>query len=115
MQCVNIYLSVILTEEREVQMITTKSNENIKLAIELFELQESHRAIEKRLEELKSHFKTVIGNESGINAGNILILLDDCTRTSLDRKSLEKEIGSEVVKRHEKVTHFKKFVIKKGA
>lgn len=114
-RCAIIYLSVTLTEEREVQMITPKTNEEIQLAIELYELQEARRTIEKREEELKDFFKKRIGNDNGMNAGSILILLEDCTRSSLDRKSLENEFGVYPIKRHEKVTHFKKFVVKRGA
>jgi len=94
-------------------MITTKSEEKIQKAIELYEVQEARRALDKQEESLKKYFKELIGEENGINAGPVLILLEDCQRTSLDKKSLEAEFGAETISRHEKVTAFKKFVIKK--
>ena len=95
--------------------LSTKSTKKIECAIELYELTEQRRAIEKREKELKEFFKEEIGEGGALNAGPIIILLENCQRTSLDKKQLVIELGAERVKKFERVTYFKKFTLKRVA
>jgi predicted phage-related endonuclease len=95
-------------------MITTKSDEKTKKALRLYELIELRKVMEKEEKELKDYFKTVIGKENGLSAGPVLIVLMDMERTGVDKKLLTAEVGPEVVAKCSRVTHYKKFEVKKA-
>ena len=87
-------------------MITTKSDEKIKLAQELYELREKRKEIDEREKKLKKYFEEEIGKENGMSAGNILILASPGKSSSLDKDGLIREIGQETYDKYLKITEY---------
>lgn len=95
-------------------MKTTKKQENIGMANELISAIERQKNLEKHIEQLKSALKAELGDESAMQVGDdILILLADAVRSSIDSERLAADIGAVEVEKYLKVTNYKKFSIKR--
>lgn len=91
----------------------TTSKDKIKKAQRLAEIIELRKAIEKEETELKGFFKDEI--EGGVlEAGAVIINIEEKTRESLDREGLEKELGAKLQK-FIKVTQYKQVNVAKKA
>jgi hypothetical protein len=92
----------------------TTSKDKIKKAQRLAEVIELRKQIEKEESELKGFFKDEI-TDGVLEAGAVIIQIEQKTRESLDREGLEKELGAKLIK-FVKVTEYKQVsVTKKSA
>jgi vacuolar-type H+-ATPase subunit I/STV1 len=90
----------------------TQAKEKIEKAQELFNLISEMKILEERSKALKEYFKDAI--ESGVlEAGNVIIVVEDRQRTNIDKKLLEKDLGD--ISKYETVTEFKQVSVKKVA
>lgn len=71
--------------------------------------------MEKQEEHLKAYFKTEMGTEMILEAGNVVLILESKSRTSLDKKALEAELGHDVIVKFEKTTTYQCLNVKKAA
>ena len=92
-------------------MKTTVKKQTVNDALELFEVIEQRKVLEKREKELKESFKALLGEETALNANGILISLDERSRKSLDKKELAKVID---LKEFEKSTTYQVMSVKKS-
>lgn len=90
-------------------MKTLRSKEDQQKANELKELLSQLKELQKREKELKEHFKSKL--ESSVKCGDILITIDEKSRTSLDKKELTKDLGDKI-KKYEKTTTYKVISLK---
>jgi hypothetical protein len=83
--------------------LTNTHRSDAELAIELKAVIDQRRAIEKREEELKSYFKTKLGNlgHDIANLGGVLISLVSKSRTDIDKKAIAGQMGADFLKRFE--------------
>ena len=92
----------------------TVAKSNIELAENLFKVIEARKELEKRETELKEQVKELMGEESILEAGSIFISFDERSRTDLDKKKMQQELGLELLKQFEKTSTFRVMqVIKK--
>jgi len=89
-------------------MKTTTSKKKIDQAKALIRFIQARKEAEKVEKELKSYWKIELKTDGAINAGGILITVEDCTRSSIDTKTLAAEMGAEFVKKYTKITEFQK-------
>lgn len=75
----------------------------IEKAMRLLELREAIKSLEQEEKELSDFFKS--SGSVGL-FGGVLVELSSAKRESLDRKSLENEIGKEVVAKFSKVCEY---------
>lgn len=88
----------------------TQNKDKIKKAKELMFLIEKRKEIEKEEQDLKNYFKDEI--QSGVlEAGNIVIMVEEKQRVSLDKEALEIDLGDKV-KKYERITVFKQVNVK---
>lgn len=80
-------------------------------AEELAEVIAQRKKADKREQALKAFFKREMAEARVAIAGDWLITLDEKTRTNLDRKKLEEEMGEEI-HRFEKQTHYTMLTIR---
>ena len=87
------------------------------LALELKEMIDQRRAIEKREQELKSYFKTKLTNLGHDTAtiGGILISLITKSRTDIDRKAIAAQFGADFLKSYERKTAYMQVDVKELA
>ncbi len=93
-------------------MKTLRSKTDIDLAIELSHVIAERRTLEKRETELKDYFKNKINDFGVIRVGDVIIVLSECERESLDRKALETELGVDRVKEFVNITTYTKLEVK---
>lgn len=94
--------------------MVTKSKEKIDKARKLLALVEQRREIERQEAELKEFFKDQI-TDGVLDAGDIVVLVEQRQRVNLDRKGLEAELGKRI-KEFEKVTEYSQITVqRKGA
>lgn len=92
----------------------TVAKSNIELAENLFKVIEARKELEKRETELKEQVKELMGDESILEAGSIFISFDERSRTDLDKKKMQQDLGLELLKQFEKTSTFRVMqVIKK--
>ena len=84
------------------------------LALELVEVVEQRRNLDRREDELKNYFRTRLTglNLDTVTVGGVLISLTEKCRTSLDRKALEVAFGVDVLTRFEKITPYVQLDVK---
>lgn len=87
----------------------TSSKEKIEKARRLFNLIHKRRKIEIEEAELKSYFKAEI-TYGCLEAGDIVILIEKKSRTSLDQKALAADLGEDL-KKYERVTEFEQVTV----
>jgi predicted protein tyrosine phosphatase len=92
----------------------TQSKDKIEKADRLFAIIQMRLQLEKEEAELKDYFKAEI-TDGLLEAGDIVMTLETKTRTSLDKKSLEAEMGAEFVKQFEKVSEYQQLNVKSRA
>lgn len=92
----------------------TQSKQKIELAQELLSVIEQRKALEKRESELKTYFKDELGNKPDLlEAGNVVIMLIEKARTSLDKEGLTNKFGIAVISEFEKTTTYLETQVKK--
>lgn len=84
----------------------TVAKENVEIAQKLFNTIEARKQLEKAEKELKDRVKELMGTEKMLDAGNILILLDDRERTDLDKKRMTLDLGLDLIKQYETKSSF---------
>ncbi len=84
------------------------------LAIELLQVIEDRRALDKRESDLKEMFKLKMGHLGidTLSLGGVLISLIQKSRTSLDRKSLVVALGKDTVAQFERTTEYTQVDVK---
>jgi len=84
------------------------------LAVELLEVIEARRKLDRREEELKGYFRTRLTNLNvdTVTVGGVLISLVEKSRSSLDRKALTASFGEDVIKRFERLTQYLQLDVK---
>jgi site-specific recombinase XerC len=85
---------------------------DVEKALELKEVIDQRKDLEKKEKALKEHFKVM--NENALKVGDILITFDDAKRTGLDKKSLAEKLGDKL-KEFETITTYKKMSVKNVA
>jgi predicted transcriptional regulator len=95
-------------------MKKTNSTENLKKAKRFYELTQQLRELNKEQEELKEYFKSLVGDDGGLVAGDITISVDERTRTNFDAKALTEDKGVEFVAKYQNMTVFKVVSVAKG-
>ena len=93
-------------------MKNLRSKNDQEKATELKEILSIIKELSKREKELKEHFKNKL--DGAAKCGDILICVDEKSRTSLDKKELQKKLGDEL-KNYEKVTTYKTISLKEAA
>lgn len=91
----------------------TKSQAKIDKAKELEELVRMRKKFERAERELKDFFKNEIGDSGGIVAGDVVIVVAEKERRSVNKELLVLEHGKDFVKNYERVTQYKQLEIKK--
>ncbi len=87
------------------------------LALELLEIINQRKQIEKREKALKAHFRNCL-DKTGVNAiqyGEIALSLTEKTRKDLDRKSLIVAFGETVINRYLKSTTYSQLNLEKAS
>lgn len=79
---------------------TVEIAKDLALTIEL------RKELEKKEKELKDQIRLVMGDDTVLEAGNILITTGDRTRSSLDQDALQHDMGHEFVLKYTKVSHY---------
>lgn len=92
----------------------TVSKDKIEKAERLAALIEMRKEIEKEEKALKDFFKTEIDVSSFLEAGNVLITIEQCQRAGIDKNLLIAELGSGY-KKFETVTEYQQVTVKKVA
>jgi len=87
-------------------MKNLRNEKDQNLAAELSHIIAERRGMEKREKELKAYFKEKAGDDIAIKAGDILILLTEKSRESLDRKLLTADFGAEKLAPYIKTTSY---------
>ena len=87
------------------------------LALELKEVIDQRRAIEKREDQLKSYFKTKLASlgQDTANLGGVLISLVEKSRTGIDQKAISAQMGADFLKRFEVKTAYVQVDVKEIA
>lgn len=86
--------------------MTTTSKAKIEKAERLAKISAKRKALADEEKELKGYFKEVIGGSGALQAGDILVVVSDKKRSSLDRKALEAQFGKDVIAEYLKVTEY---------
>ena len=84
----------------------TIAKEKVELAERLFKVIEARKELEKEEKALKDTVKEIMGDEKILEAGPILILLDDRQRTDLDKKRMVQDLGMDLIKQYETSSSF---------
>lgn len=92
----------------------TKSKEKIEKAEKLAAVIQKRKNIELMEDYLKDYFKDDIG-EGVLEAGAIVIMVEQKQRVTLDRDALIKTFGEEKIKQFEKITEYKQVNVTKKA
>lgn len=90
-----------------------RGKEDLEKALQLSHLIEQRKFLEKQETALKDYFKTKFEDEALV-AGNLLITMEECERTVLDRVKLELALGDKIHK-FETTTTYRKLEIKRTA
>lgn len=91
----------------------TSNCKKIHKAEELLNILENIKQLKIREEELKAEFKNDIG-QGLLEAGNVIILIEQKQRSSIDREKLEAKLGIDRVKNEfEKVTEYLQVNVKR--
>lgn len=94
-------------------MKTVRSEKEEKLAIQLSHIIADRRELEKKETELKNHFKAMLDGEAGIlKVGDVLIIISECERSDLDKKSLMADIGEDKFNKFLKTSTYLKTEVK---
>lgn len=94
-------------------MRTSQSAANVEKALNLLKMIEQRKMIEKAEKELKDHFKDLLGEDSIIIVGEVVISLSERTRTDLDKKALAAELGDKI-KQFEKSSTYQVMDVKRA-
>ena len=86
-------------------MKTVNAN-NIELATSLLNTIELRKELEKKEKELKDQVRLIMGENKFMEAGEVIILLDERERTDLDKKTLKLDFGAELIEKYEKTSTF---------
>ncbi len=92
----------------------TNSKDKIEKAALLMNLISQRRDIEKQEIELKEYFKGEI-KDGILEAGSIVILIERKSRSMIDKKLMEQELGIEQTKHFEKITEYDQVTVKAKA
>ncbi len=92
-------------------MKTTKQG-IISMVAQLAEIIELRKAQEKIEKEIKGVLKEFMGNDSILEAGDFLVLVESRNRSDLDRKALTIELGTEVIEKFTKHSTYEILSIK---
>lgn len=90
----------------------TTSKDKISKAEALLAIVEQRKELERKEAELKAYFKDELSN-GVIEAGNVIIIIEQCTRTTIDRAKLELKIGAEMLKEFEKTTEYSQLKVQR--
>lgn len=90
-------------------MKKTVKKELVKKANELKNVIDDRRELEKVEKKLKTFFKDLIGDDGAIQCGDILIMVENCQRSSLDQKALSEVVDLD---NYRTTTDYKKLNIK---
>lgn len=96
-------------------MKNIKNKNEIEMAKELLKINELRKELSRKESEIKDYFKAKFEGESAVKLGEIILLLTESERRSLDRKSLEKDLGIQRVRKYEILTNYVKLEVKKSA
>lgn len=92
----------------------TVAKEKIEKAERLSELIELRKEIEREEKILKDFFKSEIDVSSFLEAGNVIISLEQCKRTGIDKNLLIEKLGDKY-KQFETVTEYQQVNVKRIA
>lgn len=92
-------------------MKTTKAS-IIDMVNQLSEMRETKKAIEKSEQILKTALKDFMGNNSSLEVGNYVVLIEARSREDLDKKALLIELGSETLAKFTKKSVYEILTIK---
>ena len=82
------------------------------MAKQLDEIIRERKELEKKEKTLKEFFKAEIGDSGAATCGDILITLEDRTRESVDKKSIEADMGSEWLEQYLKTSSYQMVTVK---
>ena len=90
--------------------ITAKAK--VEMAKQLAEIIQERKDLEKKEKTLKEFFKAEIGDSGAANVGDILITLEDRSRESVDKKSIEADMGREWLEQYLKTSSYQMVSVK---
>ena len=90
----------------------TQAKEKIQKAEELFNVMSELKILQEKEKALKEYFKDAVST-GVLEAGNVMIVVEDRQRTNLDKKLLQKDLGD--ISKYETVTDYKQVSVKKVA
>lgn len=90
----------------------TMSIKMVALVAELAHINESRKALEKQEKGIKDEIKSFMGSESLLEAGNYCVLLEQRTRSDLNKDALLHDLGREFIDKYSKKTSYEILSIK---
>ena len=90
----------------------TIAKEKVELAERLLKVIEARKELEKEEKALKDTVKEIMGDEKILEAGPVLILLDERERTDLDKKRLVQDLGMDLIKQYETHSSFQVMTVR---
>jgi hypothetical protein len=90
----------------------TVAKEKVELAERLLKVIEARKELEKEEKSLKDSVKEIMGDEKVLEAGPVLILLDDRQRTDLDKKRMVQDLGMDLIKQYETSSSFQVMTVR---
>jgi len=96
-------------------MKSLRNDKDVELALDLLQAIQMRKAAEKLEKELKTHFKGKIGDHTMLKVGNVVISLEDRSRSDIDKVLLEQDHGKDFIKKYSKTTIYKQMSVKLDA
>lgn len=90
----------------------TIAKEKVQLAERLLKVIETRKELEREEKALKDEVKELMGDEKLLEAGPVLILLDDRQRTDLDKKRMVQDLGMDLIKQYETLSSFQVMTVR---
>lgn len=90
----------------------TVAKDKVELAERLLKVIEARKELEKEEKALKDSVKEIMGDEKMLEAGPVLILLDERQRTDLDKKRMVQDLGMDLIRQYETTSSFQMMTVR---
>jgi len=92
----------------------TKSEEKITVIKNYYELKKQADAIAKQMKDYRLELFRIAGEDRAISGGGYTVTIDTRTRSSLDKKAIELQYGSEFIDSFSKVTEYEVLTVREA-
>lgn len=90
----------------------TQSENKVTLVKKLHALIETRKIAEKEEKEIKAELKMIMGDDSTLEAGGLIVLRSERSRKDLDKDQLSEDMGQEFIAKYTKVSHYEIMEVK---